>query len=108
MATVPIGATLLNLSVINKSAFGTAGATITLNVGDSTDVDIFGTLANCSSTSIHSWGGLTGVCAQSLADQTAERNVIIQTVAASGTVSGGQGGAAGAGAKIATVTWRKP
>lgn len=107
-AIVPAGASIVDLKLIPRTTFpASAGATVTLNVGDSADADVFGTLTNVSATAVFHAGMLAGCCARAFLNLASETNVIFKTIAASGTVSGGQNGAAGAGSFIATVLYRK-
>ena len=107
-AVIPAGGSIVGMTMFMKNTFpASAGATVTLNVGDSADADVYGTLTNVSSTAIFHAGQLTGCCARALSDLAAETNVIFKTIAASGTVSGGLNGASGAGNYIATVLYRK-
>lgn len=107
-AIVPAGGSIVDLKMIPRTTFpASAGATITLNVGDSADADVYGTLTNVSATAVFHAGMLAGCCARAFLNLASETNVIFKTIAASGTVSGGQNGAAGAGSFIATVLYRK-
>lgn len=107
-AIIPAGGSILDIKMFMKNAFpASAGATVTLNVGDSADADVYGTITNLSATAIFHAGGITGCCARAFVDLAAETNVIFKTIAASGTVSGGANGASGAGNYIASVLYRK-
>lgn len=104
-ATLPVGAFISNMQLIRKAAMGTAGATVNVLIGDSSDDDRFGNLTNISSSSIFITTGFSGTCGLAMTDLAAAANVLIKTTAVSGTVSGGAAGAAGAGQSLFVLTW---